>query len=193
MKIHIYTKLHEDFSVFDDIIKAIKTADDELFITSENKRSFRELEILKNGLQDEICIVSSVESLGMNEAEIATQLSWFIDKAIVLIICDVKSTYEFGYTQPMNQAVLSTVLDNILSKNSNIIKMQPRRSNSGRPRISFPDAWDDLYADWTDGKISTNDFIKTTGLKRATFYNLVTEYKNILAANEEYLEKYKII
>ena len=45
----------------------------------------------------------SLTSLGMNEAEIADQLEWFIDKSVLLVLCEEPSTYEFGVAQPTNQ------------------------------------------------------------------------------------------
>ena len=52
--------------------------------------------------------------------------------------------------------------------------------------------WDELYEKWTNGEISSKKFIELSGLKKATFYNLLTEYKEIQSANAQYLKQYKI-
>lgn len=39
-------------------------------------------------------------------------------------------------------------------------------------------------------KISSKEFIQKTGLKKATFYNMVTEYKEIQRINNEYIKRY---
>lgn len=193
MVIHLYAKMNEELSVFDDVIGILKHNDDELMITSENRRSFRELENIKSISNDIIYIISSLNSLGLNDADIATQLSWFIDNSVKLVICDIKSTYEYGVVQPMNQAILKTILDSILTNNKNIITVSFKRSNSGRNKLPFPDNWDDLYKKWENGSITSKQFMDKSGLKKATFYNLVTEYRSIQAANMQYLKKYKIV
>ena len=193
IRIQLYAKLNEQLSVFDDVIHIIKTDTDELFITSESKRSFRELENIKIISNDTIYVISSLNSLGLNDADIATQLSWFINNSVKLVICEIPSTYEFGVTQPMNQAVLSTLLQSILSGNKNIITVTFKRSNSGRSKLPFPDNWDELYDKWTRNEISSKQFIDLSGLKKATFYNLLTEYKEIQSSNAQYLKRYKIV
>ncbi len=193
MIIHLYAKLHESLSVFDNVIKAIKKEDDELLITSENKRSFTSFDEIKKVDEHIIFVVSSLNSLGLNDADISAQLSWFIDNSVKLVICDVTSTYEFGVTQPMNQAVLNTILESILSDNKNIITVSFKRANSGRSKLPFPDNWDELYEKWRNDEISSKQFIEASGFKKATFYNLLTEYKEIQKQNENYLKRYKII
>lgn len=193
MIIHLYAKLHEKLSVFDNAVDTIKGDADELLVTTESRRSFRELENIKNTDDNIVYIISSLNSLGLNDADIASQLSWFIDNSVKLVICDIVSTYEFGVTQPINQAVLSTVLQSVLNGNKNIITVSFKRSNSGRNKLPFPDDWEELYEKWENGEITSKQFIDLSGLKKATFYNLLTEYKDIQSANAQYLKRYKII
>lgn len=193
MKIHLYAKLHEPLSCFDKAVDIIKKNEDEIFITSESRRSFRELNKIKQKDNNTVFVISSLSSLGLNDADIATQLSWFIANSTKLVICEVSSTYEFGVTQPLNQAILSTLLQSVLSGNKNIITVSFKRTNSGRYKLPFPDNWDELYEQWFKKKITSKQFIEMSGLKKATFYNLLTEYKDIQSANAEYMKRYKII
>ena len=193
MTIHLYAKTHEQLSLFDEVIDALRQDGDQVLITSENKRSFRELENIRETHDDTIFVVTSLSSLGINDAEIATQLSWFSGHAVRLVICDIPSTYEYGVTQPMNQALLSTVLQSVLNRNSNIVTVSLKKAHAGRSKLPFPDNWDELYKEWIDGKITSKDFIAECGLKKATFYNLVAEYKSIQESNDQYLKKYRIV
>ena len=68
-----------------------------------------------------------------------------------------------------------------------------KRSNSGRNKIDFPNNWDELFEKWKSKEISSIEFISSTGLKKATFYNLLTEYKEIQRMNDEYTERYKSV
>jgi DNA invertase Pin-like site-specific DNA recombinase len=192
MKILIYAKLSEDLSVFDNVIDLIKTPEDELLITTESRRAFRELKNIKTEDVD-LIIISSLNSLGLNDADIATQLSWFIDNSVKLVVCEITSTYEFGISQPMNKAILNTVLHSILSGNKNIVTVSFKRSNSGRSKLPLPDNWEELYEKWQDKEITSKEFMEKSGLKKATFYNVLTEYKEIQKANAKYLKRYKIV
>ena len=88
---------------------------------------------------------------------------------------------------------MSTLLQSVLSGNKNIITVSFKRTNSGRYKLPFPDNWDELYEQWFKKKITSKQFIEMSGLKKATFYNLLTEYKDIQSANAEYMKRYKII
>lgn len=194
MKIYTYLKLQESLENFQEALSIITGEKDELFVTSESRRCFRELERIKEMNQDDIYLISSLKSLGMNDGEIAAQLSWFIDHGVKLVICEIPATYEFGVTQPMNQAVLSTLLHGILQTNPQTISASfQKKKHSGRHKMPFPDQWDELYEKWENGEITSKDFMISTGLKKATFYNLLTEYKEIQKNNQQYLQKYRVI
>ena len=177
MKILIYAKLEEDISVFKDVINILGAED--IYIVTENKRSFKELE--KERDDETVYLISSLQSLGLNDAQIANSLSRFIKNRTMLVICDIPSTYEYGVSQPMNQAVLSTILQSVLNGNKNVITF---KKNVGRNKLSFPDNWDELYKQWNNKEITSKQFIEMSGLKRATFYNLLTEYKDIQEAKD---------
>ena len=131
--IYVYIKSTEDIAVFYETIHALYIPDTEVFSCSENRRSFRKLNDIKTKCsREDILIIGSVNSLGLNSADIANQLQWFIDNSIMLVICDVNTTYIFGVSQPMNKAVLGTILQSILENDGKIVKMTgSRRRNSG--------------------------------------------------------------
>ena len=43
----------------------------------------------------------------------------------------------------------------------------------GRPTITVPDNWSEVYADWKAGNITAKEAMRRTGLKRSSFYKLV--------------------
>lgn len=194
MSLYIYTKTTEDISVFENLMEIIDKKDHDIFVSVEHKRSFQELDAIKKEMSNEdILIIGSLNSLGINEADIANSLEYFIKNRKYLVVSDIESTYEYGVSQPMNTAVLSTVLNSLLSNNKNIIKLpRNKKSNAGRNRIEFPDNWEELYEKWERDEISSKEFLDKSGLKKATFYNMITEYKEILKANEAFVKKYKL-
>ncbi|QFJ53409.1 hypothetical protein [Pseudobutyrivibrio xylanivorans] len=152
--------------------------------TIENRRSFRNFEILKNNCGSEDAIaVTSVKALGLNDTDIVNQLDWFISNKKLLIICDMPSTYQYGLSKDVNRAVLATIRQSLVAVNN--ISLKPSRNNAGRKAIEYPDNWEDLYDQWVSKEISSKEFIEKSGLKKATFYNLLTEYKELLAQQDE--------
>ena len=191
MKIYIYVKSTEDIEVFYHTVRGLYLPETEVFISTEDRRSFRELDGLKKKCSaEDIIIIGSVKSLGINTVEIANQLQWFIDHSVLLVVCDVSTTYTFGVSQPMNKAVLGTILQSILENDGKIVRMSgSRRSNSGRSRIEFPDGWEEMFRQWEEKEISSKEFLERSGLKKATFYNLITEYKRLREISEEFARR----
>lgn len=194
MAIYIYSKTTEEIDVFEEVIELIKEKDLDIYISVEHKRNFGELHKIKEEMSlDDILLIGKLSSLGINKADVLNELEYFINERKYLVVANVESTYKYGVSQPMNQAVLQTILDSILLTNSNIINLgSSKRSNAGRNKIEFPDNWEDLYEAWEKGKISSKKFMEKSGLKKATFYNMITEYKEILAANYNFIKKYKL-
>ena len=117
MHIHIYAKNTEDISIFEEVIHLIREEDTLIDITIENRRSFRELEEVKESYNHEdVLLIGDLPSLGLNEAEIASQLEWFITMSRTLVIASFTSTYEYGVSQPLNKAILTTILQTVLKK-----------------------------------------------------------------------------
>ena len=193
MIIQIYAKLDEPLSLFDKVISSIDNDIKDIYITNESKKSFRKLEQIKKIDDKTIYIISSLHSLGLNNNDIATQLKWFINNSVNLIICDIPATYESGVNIKVNNVVLNTVIQAIFSCNSIPITDFNKRANAGRNKLPYPDNWDELYEKWFNKEISSKKFLELSGLKKTTFFNLLSEYKDILAANEQYINQFKKI
>lgn len=193
MKIYLYIKSTEDIELFDPVVDAVRSKDDEIYMSVEGRRIFRELDaIISDLLTDDILIVGSLSSLGLTDADIANRLDWFISHMRKLVICNYPGTYQYGLSQPVNQAVLTTILQAHLGANGNIVQMpENRRSNSGRSKTIFPDNWEELYQRWSDEEITSKEFLTETGLKKATFYNLLAEYKSQQETIRKYMQRYK--
>lgn len=193
----IYAKMTEEMDLFEPVIEKISEEGMEISLTVEAKRSFRLLEQLLSKVNDsDIIIVSSLSVLGLNNAEILNKLSVFVERSILLVLCDTPASYEFGVSQPTNKAVIMTLMSSLMKNNKNIISVfaeASKRSNSGRKKTDFPDNWDELYQKWENKEITSGEFLKQSNLKKATFYNLITEYREIKQQKEMFTKKYKMI
>lgn len=193
MAIYIYSKSTENPSTFDPVIEKIRGDETEIYASVEHRRNFRELQKIKDAMSTkDILVIGSLFSLGINESDIVNELEHFVRVRRILVVCSIPSTYEYGVAQPMNQAIISTVLSLILSANAKVIPFRKsKRSNAGRAKIEFPDNWDELYERWEQEKISSKEFLAKSGLKRATFYNMMTEYREIQKMNHHFIQRYK--
>ena len=121
--------------------------------------------------------IADLSSLGLSTEDIVNHLNWFIDHDIPLFICKYPTTYEYGIAQPMNKIVLTTLLQSALNTNKDIVEIpRKKRGNAGRKKVAFPDNW--------------AEFIEKTGLKKATFYNMLAEYNIMLKEQDRYIKKY---
>ena len=193
MKLCIYHKTIEDISIFDEIMNLYASEADHIQIISENRRAYRELEQLLQKIDsaNTVVIISDMSVLGLTAEDIINRLEWFITHEICLFICKYSATYEYGMLQPVNKAVLTTLLQSMLNSNTNVVEIpRNKRTNSGRNKMAFPEGWDETYEEWEKKKISSKTFMEKSGLKKATFYNLLTEYKDILKEQNDYLKRF---
>lgn len=196
--VYLYAKQTDDVKQLQYVLQNIgvfyKYGD--IFISREPRRSFVELEKLKEKLQeDDVCIITNPASLGLNEADVATQLDWFIKKPRILLIYDFNTTYLWGVSEPLNQAILQTIQQSVLVQaGKRIIKMpENRKSNAGRSRIEYPENWAELYEQWENEKITSKEFLEKSGLKKATFYNLLASYREMMEDNNRFFDVYKSV
>lgn len=193
MFVYLYVKSAEDISIFDDVLKLFNK--DNVRILTEHKKSFRGLdEICSRYQADDVVVIGSIMSLGCSNIDVAAWLGKFIENEMLLVIADSSATYDFGVSQPLNKAVLSGILKTFLDGHRNIIEMpRSNRSNSGRNRLAYPDNWENLYEQWTNNEITSSEFMKLSGLKKGTFYNILAEYKEIQEKLKEYSMEYRCI
>lgn len=187
-KFFVYAKTDTDVSVFEDIIN--KFSYDEINFIIENRRVFRDFDDLIKSLKSgDVLIINDLIDIGLNNAVILNHLDFIINANIILLINVYKSTYKFDVNLELNKAVLLALKQCILTYDTNIIVS---KTSVGRSRVNFPNNWSDLYELWINHEITSKEFIIRSGLKKATFYNLLAEYKRIQDINFDYIRKYRL-
>ena len=74
MSVFLYVKFNEDIRDFDQAVSSLLSSGADLVVITENRRSFSELMRLgRQCLRDDIIVVYSVESLGLNDDERVAQ------------------------------------------------------------------------------------------------------------------------
>jgi len=187
MMFHLYAKLTERLDVFDAVLDALRVPAGDLGFSCEHELAWHVLDDLISALRpgDSIC-VSALEALGSVPDDITARMSGIIGRDGRLVICSVPATYEFGLDPLLNRAVVNAVMQGIRAASDGALPFV-RPAKAGRPAITFPDGWDEMYTRWESGELTSKEFLDKSGLKKATFYNKLADYRALREFNTRYL------
>ena len=159
-----------------------------------DKESGKELErtgyqALKNAMlrRGDTLVVKSLDRLSRNKSDIKNELQYFKDNGIRLKVIDLPTTM---MDLPQGQEWVFEMVNNILIEVLGTIAEQERATikqrqaegieaakqkgkKLGRPALTFPANWDNVYAAWKAGEITAKTAMEQTGTKRTSFYKLV--------------------
>lgn len=179
-------------------IAAFKTlgADDREIIT--DKESGKDLNrpgyaALKSALlrKGDTLVIKSLDRLSRNKTDIKNELQYFKDNGIRLKIIDLPTTMtELPDGQlwviEMTNNILIEVLSSIAQQERETIRQRQaegiavaksKGKHLGRPKLQFPDNWNEVYASWRRGEITANAAMALTGTRRTSFYKLGKIYE----------------
>lgn len=191
MSIFIYAKTTEKPEIFDTALSVLDCTGGRILIYREHRKEFsRLLELEKSCRYGDVVLTSQLSSLGLTDKDICRQLGWFSDRSIHLAVCNLPPTYEYGISQPLNQAVIESL--RIILENGTYPAgiSSSERAHSGRKKTACPDNWEILYEKWENHEISSRDFMNASGLKKATFYKLLSEYRETLECTKQWEMRY---
>ena len=140
--------------------------------------------ILREG---DTLVVKSLDRLSRDKADIRNELQFFKDKGIRLKVIDLPTTM---MELPEGQSWVFEMVNNILIEVMGTIAEQERLTikqrqaegiaaakakgkKFGRPAISMPENWQQVYASWKHGEITAKTAMAMTHMKRTTFYKFV--------------------
>ncbi len=192
MTFYLYAKLAERLDVFDAVLDALYVPVTDLRFSCEHELAWHVLDDLIAALRagDGIC-VPALETLGEKPDDITARMSGVIGRNGRLVICSVPATYEFGLDSLLNKAVISAVMQGIRAAPGGAAPFV-RPVKAGRPAITFPDGWDGMYTRWESGELTSKEFLDKSGLKKATFYNKLADYRALREFNMRYLAEHGI-
>lgn len=149
---------------------------------------------LKNAMlrKGDTLVVKSLDRLSRNKRDIKTELQFFKDSGIRLKVIDLPTTM---MQLPEGQEWVFEMVNNILievlgtiaeQERETIRKRQAEGINAakangkilGRPALSFPANWNEVYSSWKGGEITAKVAMAQTGTKRTSFYKLVNMTEN---------------
>ena len=144
---------------------------------------------LKNAMlrRGDTLVIKSVDRLSRNKTDIKNELQYFRDNGIRLKVIDLPTTM---MQLPEGQEWVFDMVNNILIEVLGTIAEQERETirkrqaegiaaakakgkRLGRPQISVPENWSEVYTAWRRGEITAKAAMEQSGLKRTSFYKLV--------------------
>ncbi|MEE1285195.1 MAG: recombinase family protein [Acutalibacteraceae bacterium] len=139
--------------------------------------------ILREG---DTLVIKDLDRLGRNKQQIKEELEFYKQTGIRVKILKLPTTLadfgENGWVLDMVNNILIEVLGTIAEQERLTIKTRQAEGiaaakkqgkHLGRPKTSLPDNWNDVYNDWSNGKITATDAVNKLGISRSTFYRLI--------------------
>lgn len=159
-----------------------------------DKESGKDLEragyqALKNAMlrRGDTLVIKSLDRLSRNKCDIKNELQYFKENGIRLKVIDLPTTM---MELPEGQEWVFEMVNNILIEVLGTIAEQERETirkrqaegieaakqngkKLGRPALTFPTNWNEVYTSWKAGEITAKTAMEQTDTKRTSFYKLV--------------------
>ena len=147
-------------------------------------------ELVKKLKPGDVLYILSIDRLGRNYEDIQAQ--WRVltkDKGVDIVVIDMPLLDTRQYKDLMGTFIADLVLGILSfvaqSERENIRKRQAQGIAAARARgikfggttIKPPENFAELVKQWERGKLPFAEVLKQTGLKQATFYNRLREYR----------------
>lgn len=154
-----------------------------LLVGSENNTP-----LLREG---DLLVVSSLDRFGRNYAEIKKQWEYITKtikadiKVLDMPLLDTSITGDTLDRKFICDLVLQILSYTAEKERQFILKRQKegiaiaksQGKHLGRPKIEYPENWENIYTQWKNGTITAVKAMDILGLKRCTFYKLVADYQ----------------
>lgn len=159
---------------------------------------------LKNNLlrEGDTLVIKELDRLGRDMTMIKEEWNELESKGVNIVVIDTPLLNTVGKTD-LEKRLISSIVFELLSymAEKERIKIRQRQAEgiaampvneagkkvslrtgkvTGRPIISYPKNWGNVYTNWKEGKITAKKAMELTGLKRTTFYALVKKYEDII-------------
>lgn len=160
----------------------------------------------------DLLVISSLDRLGRNYMEIRQQWNYIINdigadiKVLDMPLLDTRESegsLDKRFIADLVLQILSYVAQKELENNKRRqqqgiavmpvvngkkVSLKTGRA-TGRPEATYPKEWERYYNEWRKGNITAKRCLEELGLKRATFYKLVSKYEAELYIEETHTKE----
>lgn len=186
-KLYVYKKTTEDTRKLVDALNQNKVVIDNCRIFIDSNRDFLNYKLMKEALLSTkgIVFINSLHSIACSKERLLEELNWYKEHRVELVVADMPSTYIVN-NRKANLQNINVLIDVFLflQINTTFEFQNPDSIEGGRKKIRFPENWESNFLLYESKKISANEFQHRVGLKRATFFNLLSEYKQLIKLNQ---------
>ncbi len=147
---------------------------------------------LKNSLlrSGDTLIIKELDRLGRDMTMIKEEWQFLERKGISIVVIDTPILNTVGKSD-LEKTLISNIVFELLSymAEKERLKIKQRQAEGiaaakskgkkfGRPTISYPDNWEEVYTKLKDGKITAVKAMELTSMKKTSFYKLIKKYEN---------------
>ena len=186
--------------------KALGAQDREIITDKESGKDLERAgyQALKNAMlrRGDTLVVKSLDRLSRNKCDIKNELQYFKDSGIRLKVIDLPTTMmELPAGQEWVFEMVNNILIEVLGVNNILIEVlgtiaeqeretirkrqaegiesaKAKGKKLGRPALTFPANWNEVYSVWKAGEITAKVAMERTNTKRTSFYKLVNMTEN---------------
>ncbi|EPY2274528.1 recombinase family protein [Clostridium sporogenes] len=199
MRIYGYMRVSTKEQNLDRQLIELKKYVDERYIFQDKQsgKNFerKEYQLMRKVAQNgDVIYVKSLDRLGRNKKQIKEELEYYKNEGVRVKVLDVPTTM---MDIPAGQEWLIDMINNLLievlatmaeQERNNIRERQAEGISAakvkgvklGRPEITYPTNWNEVYKEWKAEKITAVKAMELTQLKKNSFYNLVKKYEKNL-------------
>ena len=143
--------------------------------------------------ENDVIVVCSLDRLGRNYTEIKEQWEYITRtlkadiKILDMPLLDTSQTSDTLDKKFIIDLVLQILSYSAEKERANIKERQrqgidaarAKGKSLGRPKIEYPDQWNEVYLAWKNGEITAVQAMHILNMKRTTFYKLIKQTKQI--------------
>lgn len=172
-------------------LESLVTSEYHLIIDKASGKDFErpKYQAMKSLMQNgDTLVIKSLDRLGRNYEMIKTEWQDFKNKGVHIRVLDMPLLNTENKSNDLTASLINDVVLELLSyvaesERNNIKQRQAegiaiakaKGTKFGRPSVQLPENWDSAIDDWKAGKITAVEAMKITGIKRSTFYKIISE------------------
>ncbi|MEE0490259.1 recombinase family protein [Methanosphaera stadtmanae] len=198
---YIYTNREDGYMPYEDIDiikRSFNISDRDIYLDRVNRSVFKVMVdyILCKG---DTLVVKDIQTLGTNKRFILEQLGRLYNNGVTVHFIEdtqlntnidvntklelIKDTLVEIERTKKRQATIAGIRN--MPINEYGIKYSIKTSNEiGRPVVQIPKNFGDIYTQWKNKELSSNEAIEQSGLKKSTFYSMVKAYEQLYINNK---------
>lgn len=166
----------------------------DIYVDKESGKNFDRVQyqmMLNNIRKGDLVVFLSLDRMGRNYTEIKQQWQYITcTLGADIKVLDMELLDTGGENGSLDRKFMCDLILQILAyvaekeranirfrQAQGIREAKERNVRFGRPKIPYPDNWNNVYTRWKNSSLTAKSAMQELGLKRSTFYALVKKYE----------------